>query len=153
MAMTFDELKKKLSVAEPDDSTYYGIGATELPLLEQLLQDPEPWLAARAVVAASRIPDRRALSLLQRARTDPRDQVRVALAASLKSIAASDTNAMLLSLLDDKDLGVRKFAIKSVSAGHDPAVHRKVRELQERDPVPAIREGAASRLKQLNIVP
>jgi HEAT repeat protein len=151
--MTFEELKKKLSVAEPDDSTYFGIGVPELPLLEQLLQDPEPWLAARAVVAASRIADRRALALLQRAKSDPRDEVRVTLAASLQSIAAADTNALLLSLLDDRDLGVRKFAIKSVSASHDPAVHRKVRELQERDPVPAIREGAASRLRQLNIRP
>jgi HEAT repeat protein len=153
MAMTLEELRKQLSVVEPDDSTYYGIGPAELPLLEQLVLEPEAWLAARAVVAATRINDRRALALLQRAARDPREEVRVTLAASLKNIAASDTNAMLLSLLDDRDLGVRKFAIKSVSAGHDAAVHRKVRELQDRDPVPAIREGAASRLRQLNIRP
>jgi HEAT repeat protein len=151
--MTLEELRTQLSAAEPDDSTYYGIGPAELPLLEQLMQDPEPWLAARAVVAASRIPDPRALALLQRATRDPRDEVRVALAASVTRVATSDANPLLLSLLDDADLGVRKFAIKSVSDAHDAAVLRKLRELQDRDPVPAIRDGAASRLRQLRVVP
>jgi hypothetical protein len=47
--MTLAELRAQLSAVEPDDSTYYGIGIAELPLLEQLLQDAEPWLAARVV--------------------------------------------------------------------------------------------------------
>jgi HEAT repeat protein len=151
--MTLEELRSQLSAAEPDDSTYYGIGPAELPLLEQLAQDPEPWLAARAVVAASRIADPRALALLERATHDPREEVRVALAASLTRVATPAANALLLSLLADTDLGVRKFAIKSVSETHDPAVLQKLRELQDRDPVPAIRDGAASRLRQLKIVP
>src|SRR5258707_3402040 len=109
--MTLEELRRQWSAPEPADGTFSGIGPAELPLLEQLMQDPEPWLAARAVVAASRIADPRALALLQRAAHDPREEVRVALAASVTRVAASDANALLLSLLDDADLGVRKFAI------------------------------------------
>jgi HEAT repeat protein len=149
--MTFEELRRQLSAIEPDDSTFLGIGPAELPLLEQLLQDPEPWRAARAVVAASHIPDPRAMALLQRATRDPRQEVRVALAASLTRVRTADANALLLALLGDGDLGVRKFAIKSVSPAHDPAVLSKLREMQDRDPVPAIRDGAASRLRQLNV--
>jgi HEAT repeat protein len=151
--MTMEELRRQLSAIEPDDSTFHGIGPSELPLLEQLMQDPEPWRAARAVVAASRIADARVLPLLERASRDPRAEVRVALAANLERMAASDANGLLLALLGDADVGVRKFAIRSVSTGHDAAVLRKVRELLDRDPAPAIREGAASRLRQLNIVP
>jgi HEAT repeat protein len=104
-------------------------------------------------VAASRLADARALPLLVRASRDPRAEVRVALAANLERMAASDANGLLLSLLGDADPGVRKFAIRSVSGANDAAVLRKVRELQDQDPAPAIREGAASRLRQLNILP
>jgi HEAT repeat protein len=151
--MTLAELRAQLSAVEPDDSTYFGIGPAELPLLEQLLQDPEAWLAARAVFAASRIPDPRAVALLQRAARDPRQEVRVAVAASVERIAPTSANPLLLSLLDDTDHGVRKFAIKSVSGAHDPAVLTKLREVQARDPLPALRDHAASRLRQLNITP
>jgi HEAT repeat protein len=151
--MTLSELHAQLSVVEPDDSTYYGIGPAELPLLEQLVQDPEAWMAARAVFAAARIPDPRAIALLQRAARDPRQEVRVAVAASVQRIPAASANALLLSLLDDRDHGVRKFAIKSVSTAHDPAVLNKLREVQARDPLPGIRDHAASRLRQLNVNP
>jgi HEAT repeat protein len=151
VAMTFEELRRQLSAAEPDDSTYLGIGPAEVPLLERLLQDPEEWRAARAVVAASRIPDPQAVALLQRAARDPRPEVRVALAASLTRVPTTDANALLLALLGDGELGVRKFAIKSVTPAHAPAVLAKLRELQDRDPAPAIRDGAASRLRQLNV--
>jgi len=151
--MTLAELRAQLSAVEPDDSTYYGIGPAELPLLEQLLQDPEAWIAARAVFAASRIPDPRAVALLQRAATDPRQEVRVAVAASVPRVAPASANQLLLSLLDDSDHGVRKFAIKSVSGAHDPAVLRKLREVETRDPLPANRDHATSRLRQLNITP
>jgi HEAT repeat protein len=153
VAMTLEQLRSQLSAAEPDDSTYYGIGPAEIPLLEQLLQDREAWLAARAVFAASRIPDPRAIALLQRAARDPREEVRIAVAAAVKRVTTTDANPLLLSLLDDQDLGVRKFAIKSVSTAHAPAVLQKVREMQERDPAPAIRDHAATRLKQLNVQP
>jgi len=68
-------------------------------------------------------------------------------------VTTTDANPLLLSLLDDKDLGVRKFAIKSVSTAHAPALLQKVREMQKRDPAPAIRDHAATRLKQLNVQP
>jgi HEAT repeat protein len=110
-------------------------------------------LAARAVFAASRLADPRALALLRRATTDSRQQVRIAVAASLTRIIPANATDLLLPLLDDADLGVRKFAITSVTAAHDPAVLRKLRDLQARDPVPALRDHAASRLRDLNIVP
>jgi HEAT repeat protein len=153
MAMTLEQLRRQLSTIEWDESTYAGIGPAELPLLQELLKDPEPLRAARAIAAISRIADPRALTLLQRATYDPRQEVRVALAASVRRLTPASANALLLPLLDDGDHGVRKFAIKAVSDAHDPAVLTKLREVQARDPVPAIRDQATSRLRQLNITP
>lgn len=153
MAKTLEQVRRQLSAVEPNDSTYHEIGPSEVPLLDQLLQASEPWLAARAVVAASRIADSQALKLLERAARDPREEVRVALAASLARLPARDADSLLLLLLADANLGVRKFAIKSVSPAHAPSVLDKLRDLQAGDPVAAIREGATSRLRQLNLAP
>ena len=58
MPMTLDQLKNQLSAIQPDESTYAGIGASEVPLLEQLLRDDEDWLAARAVSRSAECPTR-----------------------------------------------------------------------------------------------
>ena len=86
MPMTFDQLRNQLSAIESDESTYAGIGASEVPLLEQLLRDDEVWMAARAVFALSRVPDARAVTLLSQAGADPRQAVRVAVAASVTKL-------------------------------------------------------------------
>ena len=147
--MTLDELRQQLSDAEPDESTFSGIGPSELPLLEQLLSDPEPWMASRAVFAASRIPGAHAKAILVRAAADPRPQLRVAAAAAAANLAPADANSLLLQALSDADLGVRKFAIRSVAATHSEQVRARLRELESGDPAPAIRDAARSRLADI----
>jgi HEAT repeat protein len=139
MAMTLEQLRNQLSAIEPSDSTYAGIGPAEIPLLVELLQDEEPWMASRAVFALSRVPDSRAVAALARAAGDARQEVRVSVAASLRSLRPSDANDVLLRLLGDAELGVRKFAIQAISGTHDAAVHAKLRDLEARDPASAIR--------------
>ncbi|HSL44510.1 MAG TPA: HEAT repeat domain-containing protein [Anaerolineales bacterium] len=113
MPKTLEELRTQLSAIEPDDSTYEGIGPEEVPLLEQLLQDEKPWMAARAAVALSRIPAPEAVRVLERAARDARPEVRVTLAASVPNLKLEDAKQILPTLLDDPDLGVRKFAVRS----------------------------------------
>jgi HEAT repeat protein len=151
MPMTLEQLRNQLSAIEPDDGIHAGIGPSEIPILEQLLQDTEAWMASRAVVALSAVPDMRAVTILSRAVTDPRPEVRVAVAASVSNLRPGDANNILLNLLADTDLGVRKFAVQAVSGTHDTAVHTKLRELEIRDPAPPIRDAAKDRLRELKL--
>src|SRR4051794_12924690 len=75
MPMSLEQLRNQLSAIEPNDSTYAGIGASEISLLEQLLQDKEAWMASRAVFALSRVPDEKATTILARIVADPRQEV------------------------------------------------------------------------------
>jgi HEAT repeat protein len=152
MPMTLEQLRNQLSAIEPDDSIYAGIGPSEIPLLEQLLQNEEAWIASRAVFALSRVPDIRAVTILSRIVADPRQEVRVSVAASVSNLRPSDANNILLKLLDDTDLGVRKFAVQAVSGTHDAAVHAKLRDLEARDPALPIRDVARDRLRELNLI-
>jgi HEAT repeat protein len=149
--MTMDELRMQLSAIESDESTYAGISTSEIPLLEELLQDKEAWMASRAIFALSRVPDAKAVTILSRAVADPRPEVRVAVAASLSKLQPQDANNILLTLLSDTDLGVRKVAVKAVSGTNDAAVHAKLRDVQTRDPAPFIRDLAKMKVQELTL--
>lgn len=149
MPITLEQLKNQLSAIEPDDSTYLGIGPSEIQFLEHLLQDEEVWMASRSVFALSRVSDDQVLPILSQAVADPRPEIRIALAASVSNLKPEDANNILLQLLSDSDLGVRKFAIKSVSGSHDIAVHEKLKDIQIQDPALPIREIAKDRLREL----
>jgi HEAT repeat protein len=150
--MTLEQLRNQLSVIEPDDGIYDGIGASEIPLLEQLLRDEEAWMASRAVFALSRVSDAKALTILVRSLTDPRQEVRVAIAASVRNLKPNDANNMLIRLLTDAEVGVRKFAVEAVSKAHNAAVHAKLRDLEAQDPAPSIRDVARTKLRELNLI-
>jgi HEAT repeat protein len=149
MAMTLEQIKNQLSAIEPDDSIYSGIGPSEILFLEQLLQDKEAWLASRAVFALSRVSDDKVVPILSQAVADPRPEIRIAIAASVGNLKPEDTNNILLQLLSDSELGVRKFAIKSVSGAHDTAVHEKLKDIEIKDPALPIRDIAKDRLREL----
>jgi len=149
MPMTLEQLRNQLSAIEPDERTYQGIGPAEIPLLEQLLQDEEAWMASRAVFALSRLPDRQVVNILSRLVADPRPEVRVSLAASTSNLRPRAANDILLNLLEDTDVGVRKFSVQAVSEAHSAAVRDKLRHMEGQDPSPAIREVVKTRIQEL----
>ena len=149
MSMTREQLWSQLSAIEPEEGIYDGIGSDEIPLLEELLHDNESWVASRAVFALSTLSDAVAVALLSQASSDPRPEVRVALAASMRNLDAQVASNILAVLLDDPTLGVRKFAVHSVSRVHDPGVRHKLQTLETEDPEPAIRDLAKSKLREL----
>jgi vacuolar-type H+-ATPase subunit F/Vma7 len=150
--MTLEQLRNQLSDIEPDENTYAGIGVSEIPLLDQLLQDEETWMASRAVFALSRQSDQQAIKILSRVAEDPRPELRVSLAASIQNLPPTKASSnILLNLLDDTELGVRRYAIEAVSSAHNKAVREKLREIETQDPAPAIREIAKTRIQQLHI--
>ena len=74
------------------------------------------------------------------------------MAASVGNLELPDASNILLRLLTDTELGVRKFAVEAVSGAHDAAVHSKLREIERQDPARPIRNVAKDRLRQLKLV-
>jgi HEAT repeat protein len=153
MPMTLEELKEQLSSIEVDDATYVGIGQSEVPLLEQLVNDPETWLAGRAIFALSQVRSDAATAILARAAADPRPEIRVAVAASAKNLRPADANRILLQGLNDPELGVRKFAVRSVAPAHSAEVQARLHDLENEDPTPYIRDAAGSKLSEIQREP
>jgi hypothetical protein len=149
MPMMLDQLRGQLSAIEPNETTYAGLSSSEIPLLQQLLKDPEPWMPARAIFALSRIADDSAVRVIRNAIADPRPEVRVAIAASAANLAAKDSNIILSKLLDDQDVGVRKFAVQSISAKNNPSIHAKRQIIETQDPVSSMRVHARLKRREL----
>src|SRR5688572_24228393 len=112
--MTVEELRAKLSMIEPTENMYAGISEADIPALEQLLHDREDWVAARAVFALSRVGTPNAVNVLASAARDQRSEVRVAVAASVGQRPITLPDAAAVTLLQDQDPGVRKFAVLAV---------------------------------------
>ncbi len=147
--MTVAELRAKLSMIEPTESMYSGITPSDMPALDQLLADKEPWMAARATFALSRIGSVDAVQVLAKAATDERPQVRVAVAAAVGQTAVVLPDSAVSHLLQDADPGVRKFATQAVKKENGPDPHTILRRIAAEDAVPIVREHATEALRKL----
>src|SRR5262245_49041350 len=147
MTMTMDELRAQLSSIEPDESTYAGIGAEEVGMLRELLDDDEAWLAARAVHALSRIDDPGARDALAEAAGKPRMEVRVAVATSSSNMPAETSDQVLAGLLADDHSAVRKWAINAVSERNSAAVREQVTALAANEPDDRLRSLAGEKAR------
>jgi HEAT repeat protein len=141
------ELRRQLSAIEPDERTYEGIGPSEVDLLTELLDDEEAWLAARAVHALSRIDVERARDAIVTAAGKPRMEVRVAAAASAGALPPKVSDEVLSRLLGDSQIGVRKFAIKSVSDRNGESIRRRIREMATTEPDTGLRQNAEAKAR------
>lgn len=149
MPMTIEQLRQKLGDIEPNVSTYAGIGPDDIAILQRMTQSEEPWLAARAVFAISKITDNRAVQALEASAASSRPEVRVAVAAASRALDAAVTDRLLPGLLDDSDPGVRKFAVEAVSPASATAVQSRLRKLEAQDPTPFLRDAARDRIRAL----
>jgi HEAT repeat protein len=150
MTMTMDELRAQLSSIEPDESTYAGIGAEEVGMLRELLDDDEAWLAARAVHALSRIDDPAARDALAEAAGKPRMEVRVAVATSSSHMPAETSDQVLAGLLADDHSAVRKWAINAVSERNSAAVREQVTALAANEPDDRLRSLAGEKARAVS---
>lgn len=149
MPMSKSQLRERLSAIEPDESLYEGIGPSEVPLLRELLADEEAWLAARAAHALSRIDSESAQEALVAASKSDRPEVRVAVAASASALPPSVSDEVLAALIDDSNVGVRKFAIQSVSDNNSGMVRQKLTEVAMTEPHAPLRQSAELQARAL----
>lgn len=148
MSMTPEEIRSRLSSIEGDAQMYVDLGPEDVPALVYLLDDEEAWLASRAVYALARIATPEALGAIEGAGDSGREELRVAVAVSASMLPTQTSDRVLTKLLHDPDVGVRKFAVESVSPDNEEGLRDTVRELAYADDE-ALRQKAQVRAREL----
>ena len=100
-------------------------------LRDRLVNDLDPVCRREAALALGRSGFPAALGALSGSLEDPEAVVRISICAGLRESEAPEALSLLLALIDDDDLYVRRqAALSGVSIGHKPAVPRLLRELR-----------------------
>jgi HEAT repeat protein len=134
MATTSNDVRRLLASDEPNYAAAAKLGPAILPQLAQLVTGSNPDLAAKAAFLAGMIHHNKAVAVLQRAAKSASPDVRLAAAGAARSMKQPAVSGVLLTLLGDRDAGVRKFAIKAAASRSNSALTAKVRDLSQKDP-------------------
>jgi hypothetical protein len=146
MVMTMNQVVALLNPDEMNHRAAARHGAQLLPHLRTIVAGSNVALAARAAVLAGHIDDPGTPGVLAVAARHASPVVRVAAANAMRAVRRPAVVATLLRLLDDRDIGVRKFAIKASVQQRDPRLQAKVATLGAGDPSPALRQIAMAAL-------
>ncbi len=151
MARTREELVRLINLDEPDyPAIVRQLTKDDIPLLTQLAQDPDPGLATKAISCLGLMGEETAVAGLQAAVAHPNPVYRIAAAYALRNAPASATGVRLLGrLLDDQDVGVRKFALKSVDLGNIASLKEQVRQVNLREQNEGLKTLSQSILQKL----
>jgi HEAT repeat protein len=148
MTVTTSQLRSHLDRDEPDYPALARLGPAILPQLEQLAGDRSTYVAANAASLAGIIGGDRAIGILAGAARNKSPLVRTAAAAAITRIQGPKAASTIAILLNDRDKGVRKFAIKAAATRPNAALASKVAELSKRDPQPHLRSLASQALSR-----
>jgi HEAT repeat protein len=148
MAVTMKQVLALLDVDEPVYAEAAELGAGALVHVEALIEGPDPMLASKAAFLAGMIRSDKAVSVLKKALRYPDPRVRIAVAATAANLPKAAANAMLLDLVGDKDVGVRKTAVKAVKDA-DAKLKARLKALSTGDPDHTVRTISGDRLRKL----
>lgn len=151
MPLSKEELIKLINVDEPDyPSIISKLSEEDIPTLVELSKDANPAIATKAISCLGLMKSERALRGLQEVVNHEDPVRRVAVANSLKNMIAIQGSVQLLDhLLDDNDVGVRKFALKTVESGRVLQLKEKVKTLTQREANPALKSLSQQVLQKL----
>ena len=150
MPVTMQDVINQLDREEPDYDQAARLGEEALPHLMALIQGSDLGLAVKAASLAGLINADQSTTALKIASDHAQPVVRVAAAAAAAHLAPEAASDVLIKLLDDPDVGVRKLALKSVPVDATPLLRSKVQELTISDPENFVRNLSSevfSRLK------
>ncbi|MFE6834998.1 HEAT repeat domain-containing protein [Streptomyces sp. NPDC057705] len=147
MTLSENDLRQRLSAIEPTRATYAGIGPGDVDALRTLLGGKETRLAVRAVHALGLIDSDAAHETILSTVRDPRPEVRTSLAHVAERLPVDLSNQVLAALLNDPDIGVRKFAIRSVGPRNAEVLRAKVEQVSHSDENQGLRRVAYERVR------
>src|SRR5262249_60427114 len=108
MAVTMQQVLAILNRDEPDYEMARALGPDALPLLQQLINGGDHMRASKATSAAGVIDGPAAVSVLEHAAKSQVAAVRVNAAAAVGHLAPTLGASVLVHLLSDHDLGLRR---------------------------------------------
>lgn len=135
MPHTKEELIKMINLDEPDyERIVSRLTKDDIPLLTELSKDQNPAIATKAISCLGLMQTDKALSGLQDASKHPDPVIRIAAAQALRNMSKVPAAVNLLgSMLDDGDIGVRKFALKSVEHANISTLKEKVQKMSQHE--------------------
>jgi HEAT repeat protein len=139
MAITFDQVRRTLLAFEPDYKAAARQGSQLLPHLKTLVTGSDRLLASKAAYLAGLIDDDRAIDVLDSAAKSSSPTIRIAAASGLRNSKRPAAAGLLMSLLGDRDAGVRKVAIKASATRGNSALIARLDDLSRSDPSPGLR--------------
>jgi HEAT repeat protein len=148
MAMSFAQVRHMLLAFEPDYPAMARLGPQLLPHLRQLVSGRDKMLASKAAYLASLVDHPQAVDVVRAAAQSASAPVRVAAAGALRNLRHPAAAGAILALLNDRDPGVRKFAVKASAARPNSALLAKVGHISRQDPAPALRALASQVLSR-----
>lgn len=149
---TLDEVRRELDKDELDYPALASVyGADVLPQLKALVTEDEPRIASKAAYLAGAIAGGTSKEIVALAARSRHDVVRVAAAAVVAKLPATQAVDITMELLGDADQGVRVRAVKSASIIDDPILTARLKSMADHDPELYVRNlagGVAARMRQ-----
>ena len=147
MPITLDEVRRMLDVDEPDyPRIATSVGPEVHAHLAALVGGADPMLASKAAYLAGLVPGPGATQVLEKAASHSEPRVRVAAAASLSRSAIPAAESLVLKLLADKDVGVRKLAVATAAARPSAGLRSRLEAMRTGDPEHHLRRAAGEAL-------
>ncbi|CCH52338.1 hypothetical protein BN8_01332 [Fibrisoma limi BUZ 3] len=151
MALSPTELRLRLSSDEPDYAQLAQlIDGSDVSVLLQLANDPDPMLASKAVYLASLLPNPQAHDIVVTASNSPRALVRIASASALVNLPDEVRYPIADRLIDADDVSVKKLAIKAVEQAAPAALKQKLDRMSRENPSEMIRNLSKTTLQKIN---
>lgn len=133
MPVSMQQVRAFLDTEEPNYLKASQLGSGALPHIIKLLKEADPLLASKATYLASLISDIGSEAILKEAAKSTYPEVRIAAAAGARNLNSQAASDILLGLLDDQDIGVRKVALKSAPIDATPSLLAKIQLMKTSD--------------------
>lgn len=123
----------------------------DIPILNELVMHGSGAIATRAVICLSWFPSEDAIRGIEFAAKSDNPVLRLTAVRTLSGLGNRPGVVDLIStLLDDKDIGVRKFALKAIGSSKIPGLKEKVKQVWLNDPSDQIRKIAEQVYEKLD---
>lgn len=149
MSVTMKDVRAQLDREEPNYQEAARLGPEAIPYLNELVNGPDAMLASKAAYLASLIKSDKSVLVLEAASRNSEPIVRIAVASGISNLSEHEANMISDLLIEDRDLGVRKVTLKSISRFKSPEILAKIKKLADKDPEPFIRDLAVDTAKRM----
>jgi HEAT repeat protein len=149
MPVTMEQVRVALEPDEPNYAQARQLGPEALPHLSEIVAAGDPMLASKATYLAGLIAAEGSADIVSQAAQSPDPILRVAAAGAARNLPPHDASDILVELVADDDVGVRKVAITSTSPEATAELRERIEHASHDDAAPRIRELAAEALERM----